>query len=174
MRRKVDRERLERFLRAFAKAPDQPLKVYLTGGATAVAVGWRDATIDIDLCMIPDNDRALRAIPSLKEEMDINVELASPSDFIPEVPGWETRSEFIRQEGQVSFFHYDFYAQALSKIERFHDRDVLDVKEMLSRGLIEPTRLRELFERIFPHLYRFPSIDPKTFRWNLGSILSEK
>lgn len=136
-------------------------------------VGWRDATIDIDLQMIPENDRALRAIPQLKEEMGINIELASPSDFVPEVPGWEARSRFIRHEGQVSFFHYDFYAQALAKIERFHDRDVLDVKEMLTRKLVETVRLRQLFEEIFPLLYRFPSIDPKSFRKNLDSILSE-
>jgi hypothetical protein len=173
MRRKVDRKRLERFLRALAAAADQSMKVYLTGGATAVLVGWRDSTVDIDLQMIPDNDPAMHAIPALKEELNINVELASPSDFIPEIPGWETRSKFIMQEGAVSFFHYDFYAQALSKIERFHERDILDVKEMLNRKLVEPDRLRKLFEAIVPFLYKFPAIDPRAFRRNLDSVLSE-
>lgn len=171
MRRQVDRDRLEQFLRALAATSDQPTKVYLTGGATAVLLGWRDATIDIDLQIIPETDRLLRAIPSLKDEMKVNVELASPSDFIPEVPGWESRSTFIVQEGRVAFFHYDFYAQALSKIERFHERDVLDVKEMLKRGLIEPWQLRELFEAVVPFLFRFPSLDPKAFRRNLELIL---
>lgn len=164
MRRQVDRGRLEQFLRALAATSDQPTKVYLTGGATAVLLGWRDATIDIDLQIIPENDRLLRAIPSLKDELNVNVELASPSDFIPEVPGWESRSTFIVQEGRVAFFHYDFYAQALSKIERFHE-------QMLKRGLIEPGQLRELFEAVVPFLFRFPSLDPKAFRRNLELIL---
>lgn len=164
MRRQVDRGRLEQFLHTLAATSDQPTKVYLTGGATAVLLGWRDATIDIDLQIIPENDRLLRAIPSLKDELNVNVELASPSDFIPEVPGWESRSTFIVQEGRVAFFHYDFYAQALSKIERFHE-------QMLKRGLIEPGQLRELFEAVVPFLFRFPSLDPKAFRRNLELIL---
>lgn len=173
MRRQVDRTRLEQFLRALAVACDQPTRVYLAGGATAVLLGWRDTTIDIDLKIIPEDDRILRAIPPLKDEMNINVELASPLDFIPEVPGWEGRSKFIVEEGPVAFYHCDFYAQALSKIERFHQRDVLDVKEMLQRRLIEPGRLRELFEALVPFLFRFPSLDPKAFRRNLDSIVSE-
>lgn len=172
MRQKVDRQRLERFLHALAADADQHVNVYLTGGATAVLLGWRNATIDVDLQIIPEDDRMLRAIPALKEQMNINVELASPADFIPEVPGWKTRSKFIMQDRAVAFYHYDFYAQALSKIERFHERDVLDVKEMLQRRIIEPGRLRELFEAIVPFLYRFPAISPEAFRQNLDSILS--
>lgn len=172
MRQKVDRQRLEQFLRALAAEADQHVDVYLTGGATAVLLGWRDSTIDIDLSMLPDNDRMLRAIPALKERMNINVELASPADFIPEVPGWKTRSLFIMQDRAVAFYHYDFYAQALSKIERFHELDVLDVKEMLQRKLIDPVRLREMFEAIVPFLYRFPAISPQRFRQHLEAILS--
>lgn len=172
MRQKVDRQRLERFLHALAAEADQHVNVYLTGGATAVLLGWRNATIDIDLQIIPEDDRMLQSIPALKEQMSINVELASPADFIPEVPGWKTRSRFIMQDRTVAFYHYDFYAQALSKIERFHERDVLDVKEMLQRRLIEPARLRELFGAIVPFLYRFPAISPEAFRQKLDSILS--
>lgn len=172
MRQQVDRTRLERFLRAFAAAARRPAKVYLTGGATAILLGWREGTIDVDLSIVPEDDTLLRAIPTLKEQLHLNVELASPADFIPEVPGWEARSTFIMQEGAVTFFHYDFYAQALSKIERFHERDVLDLKEMLRRQVIEPRRLRELFEAIVPFLFRFPSVDPVAFRHNLETLLS--
>ena len=42
----------------------------------------------------------------------MNVELASPSDFILPLPGWEERSVFIERFGKVSFFHYDFYVLA--------------------------------------------------------------
>ena len=43
----------------------------------------------------------------LKDELDINVELASPDHFIPAVPGWRDRSLLIGQEGRIRFFHYD-------------------------------------------------------------------
>jgi hypothetical protein len=174
MRKKVDRTRIEQFLHALASEADTSVKVYLTGGATAVLIGWRQTTIDIDLHLEPDNDRMLRAIPLLKEQMNINVELASPADFIPLPPGWESRSTFIMQDGEVAFFHYDFYSQALAKIERFHERDVHDVKEMLERKLIEPQQLKEFFKMIVPFLYRFPAISPEAFRHNLDLIISEE
>ena len=63
-----------------------------------------------------------------------------------------------------SFFHYDFYAQALSKLERGHDKDMGDVGEMLRSGHVERPELLRLFEVIEPLLYRFPAIDPATFR----------
>ena len=82
------------------------------GGATAVLRGWRDSTIDIDLKAIPDTDELLRRLSALKERLEVNVELASPDDFIPALPGWQERSRFIQQEGKLTFLHYDFYAQA--------------------------------------------------------------
>lgn len=160
-------------MRLFGKQSEQKARVYFTGGATAVLFGWRASTIDIDLQIVPDQDRLLRAIPELKEELELNIELACPAHFIPELPGWEDRSQFIAQEGSLSFYHYDLYAQALSKIERAHRQDLADVKELLNRGLIVPARLRELFEQIFPNLYRFPAIDPNSFRIGLGSALAE-
>ena len=64
----------------------------------------------------------------------------------------------------MSFYHYDPYAQALAKIERGHAKDLADVDELISRGLVEPGRLRELFDAIEPHLYRYPAIEPRAFR----------
>lgn len=76
------------------------------------------------------------------------------------------------QDRKASFYHFDFYAQALAKIERFHERDILDVKEMFTRRLIDPQRLRELFDAVGPQLYRFPAVSPDAFRHNLEIILS--
>lgn len=50
--------------------------------------------------------RIFRAIPRIKETLRVNVELASPTDFIPVLPGWEDRSPFIRREGKVSLYRY--------------------------------------------------------------------
>ena len=164
MRDLVDRDRLERFMRSLGRAADRPGPAYLTGGATAVLEGWRPSTIDVDLVFAPNTDALLRAVPALKKELRLNVELVSPAHFIPELPGWEERSAFVVQEGPLAFHHYDFYAQALAKLERGHAKDREDVTAMIARGLVERARLRELFDAIEPMLYRFPAIDPASFR----------
>jgi hypothetical protein len=160
----TDREALARFMSALGKAATADAAVYFTGGVTAVLFGWRDSTIDIDLELVPDHDELLRAIATLKDELRINVELAAPSHFIPELPGWETRSPFITREGRLSFYHYDLYSQALAKIERGHAQDRLDVMAMRDAGLVQPERLRELFAAIEPEMYRYPAIDARSFR----------
>ncbi len=164
MRRPVDGARLEEFLRALGRESREDVRVYLAGGATAVLLGWRPSTIDIDLKILPDSDRILQAIPRLKDSLEINVELACPGDFIPEIPGWQDRSPFIRREGRASFHHYDLEAQALAKIERGHDQDLLDASEMVRRKLVDPSNLLRRFEQIAPMLYRYPAIDPASFR----------
>lgn len=108
---------------------------------SAVLHDWRPSTIDVDIRIVPENDRILRAIPNLKERLRINVELASPLDFLPPLPGWEDRSPFITREGVLSFHHFDFYSQALSKLERGHRKDLADVQMMISAGLVDPQRL---------------------------------
>jgi hypothetical protein len=164
MRHPVDAKRVREFMRALGRGADTPARVYLTGGATAVLEGWRESTVDIDLKLVPETDALFRALPRLKDELAMNLELASPSDFIPEIPGWEDRSRFIAQEGRLFFHHYDDYGQALAKIERGHDRDLADVSAMIERGLVDPGKLRAFFAAIEPQLYRFPAIDPRSFR----------
>ena len=151
-------------MRALGSHTDAETTCYLTGGASAVLVGWRDATIDIDVLFVPENDQLLRAIPELKEELEVNVELAFPGHFVPMPSGWEERSSFVEQFGAVTFRNVDPYAQALAKLERGHERDLADVAEMVSRGLVDLTRLRAFFAEIEPELYRYPAVDPSTFR----------
>jgi hypothetical protein len=151
-------------MKALAGRAARKTSLYFTGGATAVLLGWRASTIDVDILLVPDDDRLLRALPELKEDLEINVELACPAHFIPELPGWAERSLFVAHEGQLSFFHYDLYAQALAKIERGHSLDVSDVEEMFRRGLIKSEQLKKLFEAILPQLYRYPAIGPRAFQ----------
>ncbi|OGU33341.1 MAG: hypothetical protein A3K13_11290, partial [Gemmatimonadetes bacterium RIFCSPLOWO2_12_FULL_68_9] len=146
-------------------------RIYLTGGATAVLIGWRGSTIDVDIKIVPERDELFRAIPHLKERSNLNVELACPSDFIPALPGWEARSIHVSREGLTDWFHYDLYSQALSKIERHHAQDAEDVRQMLARGLVEAGRLREFFEAIRPGLIRYPAIDPAAFARRLDVTL---
>jgi hypothetical protein len=174
MREVAEAERIRRFMAALGEAAHDDTRVYLTGGASAVLQGWRATTLDVDIEIVPDRDDLLRALPALKERLAINVELAAPSHFIPEVPGWAERSVFIRREGRVQFFHYDFYSQALAKIERGHSQDRADVATMLDSGVVEPARLRQMFEAIVPALHRYPALDPPAFRRALESALGKR
>jgi hypothetical protein len=173
MRQPVDAALVDELFRSLGRSAAGDVRVYVTGGATAVLEGWRQTTKDVDVKIVPDDDALLRSIPSIKERLQVNVELASPDDFIPPLPDWEARSRFIQKEGAASFFHYDFYAQTLAKLERGHDRDLADVRAMRDRGLIEGEKLRVLFERIEPALYRYPAIQPAAFRKQVEAFLAE-
>jgi hypothetical protein len=142
----------------------EPATVYLTGGSTAVLLGWRDSTIDIDVKFVPDRTELLRAIPALKEELEVNVELASPDLFIPVPPQWEDRSPWEATEGRLTVRHFDLTAQAVAKLERGHAHDLDDVQAMLDRGLVSPSGLRAYMDDIEPELYRFPAVDPASLR----------
>lgn len=173
MRQRADADRIEAFLRALGRAAKTQTRVYLTGGATAVLEGWRGTTIDVDVRFEPEADELLREIPRLKERLSVNVELASRVDFLPELPQWRERSPFVRRDGRLDVHHFDPYTQALAKLERAFDQDLEDVREMVARGLVERERLRELHAAIEPELYRFPAVDPASFRERVGRFLAE-
>lgn len=132
--------------------------------------GWRDSTVDIDVRFEPDSDDALSRIKDLKEELAVNVELASPLDFLPALDGWRERSRFRFREGNLEVFDFDPYSQALSKLERGFDLDLEDVRSMVLSGQVEPAKLLELFEGIEPELFRFPAVDPASLRAAVESI----
>jgi hypothetical protein len=77
--------------------------------------------------------------------------------------GWRTST----------IYHYDFYAQALAKIERGHRRDREDVDHMIKNDLVDPVRLLQLFSAIEDHLYLVPSLNPASFRRDVERIVRE-
>jgi len=164
VRLETNKAKIESFMAALGKQVRGKGRIYLTGGATAVLHGWRSMTIDIDIKPDPEPAGLFEAIALLKDELDINVELASPDQFIPAIPGWRERSLFIAIHGLIEFFHYDPYGQALAKLQRGHERDLRDVQSLLRDGLIHKDKLRELFQLIEPQLIRYPAIDPAAFR----------
>ncbi len=173
MRSESDRHRIETFISALGQRVRGAGRIYLTGGATAVLFDWRTMTVDIDLKADPEPLGLFEAIALLKDELDVNVELACPDDFIPALPGWRERSLSIARHGLVDFFHYDPYGQALSKLQRRHDRDLLDVKFLLARDLISAEKLWQMFELIEPQLLRYPAIDPASFRKAVSDFCDE-
>ena len=103
MRDAADGERIRSLARELGRAVVPGTKMYLTGGATAVLEGWRESTADIDVRFEPDSDAALSRIAEIKERLAVNVELASPLDFLPPLDGWRERSRFRFREGNLLF-----------------------------------------------------------------------
>jgi hypothetical protein len=134
-------------------------------------IGWRHTTVDIDIRLDPEPPGIFQAIAKLKQELNISIELASPQDFLPPLPGWRDRSVYIGKRGQISFYHYDFTAQALAKLSRGYDRDLDDVQAMYRQKLFSLPELRNGFEAIAPELIRFPALDPETLRRKVEAFI---
>jgi hypothetical protein len=162
VREAVDRARLQRFLEELSRAARETTRLYLTGGASQLLRGLRDSTVDVDLTLDPERDEMLRAMLALKETLNLNVEIVSPAHFVPALPGWRDRCQFVEQLGQLAVHHSDPYTQALSKLERGHDRDTADVQALVREGIVDPDRLRALFAAVEGEMFRYPAIDGKS------------
>jgi hypothetical protein len=164
MRPNVDVQKIERLMQILGKEAQGSGCIYFTGGASALLIGWRNSTVDVDIRLDPEPLGIFQAIAKLKQDLNINIELASPQDFLPPLPGWRDRSVFIGKQGQISFYHYDFTAQALAKLSRGFDRDIRDVQAMYEQKLFSLSALQDCFEAIAPELIQFPSLDPDLLR----------
>ncbi len=159
MRSPVDKNKLFSFFQEIGNRSEGPGRIYIVGGSTALLLGVRDQTVDIDIKLDPEPKGIFASISSLKESLSISVELASPDQFVPALPNWKERSEFIAKFGQVEFFHYDFYGQAFAKIVRGHTVDLSDVRALISLGKVESSFLRKLIQSVMPELERYPALN---------------
>lgn len=173
MRPNVTTETLKQFMQELAAAARSPGKVYFTGGATALLLNFREQTIDIDLKLDPEPQGAFEAIATLKDRLNINVELASPDDFIPRTADWRERSQHIASIGSVQFYHYDFSLQALAKLERGLARDLEDVEHLVRGGYVSVEELKNRLAQIEPGLLRYPAIDPQQFRKKVEDFVAK-
>jgi hypothetical protein len=174
VRNAADLERIRALARELGRAVSPGTRMYLTGGATAVLEGWRESTVDIDVRFEPDSDAALTRIRDIKEKIEVNVELASPLDFLPPLPGWHDRSRFRFREGNLEVFDFDLYSQALSKLERGFDLDLDDVGSMVRSELVDPRRLLELLDAVEPELFRFPTVNPARLRQAVEELAGQR
>lgn len=174
MRPPIDRLRVHYFLVKLGMAFRHPGRLYLVGGATLVYEGLREQSLDIDIDyeVTPEHEAEFsRVITVLKEELQINVELASPGHFIPLPAGWKDRARHVGRFGLVDVFHFDLYSTALSKIERGREGDYQDVLAMLRGGQIELEPLRHAFANILPRL-EAESLkrNPERFKRNFAAL----
>lgn len=151
--------------------PNRSYRVYLVGGGTAVLEGWRESSIDVDLCA--SDDDVFRDVQDIKERLRLNIEFARPEHFVPPLEGSESRHVFIETVGSVSFYHYDPYAQLLSKIVRGFARDLADAKAFVQSGMVDPERFRTLVKGIPEPVYsKYPRLSLPAVQAAVDDFLS--
>lgn len=174
MRPPIDRLRVHYFLVKLGIAFKHAARLYLVGGTTLVYEGLREQSLDIDIAYEVENKfeaEFANTIRLLKDELQINVEQASPGDFIPLPAGWKERAKFVGRFGQVDVFHFDLYSTALSKIERGREGDYQDVIALLDAGQIEMAELREALANIMPRVEQESlKRNPERFKRNFAAL----
>ncbi len=138
MRQRTDQARLTRFLNALGGRMRRPVRLYLVGGSVLIDLGFRESTLDIDYVADADDPAVLaeleQAVRALKDELDVNVELASPADFLPIPPSVLGRSRFVGQYGQLSVYYYHLPSLVIAKAARGLEQDMADAEWLISSG----------------------------------------
>ena len=167
MRHNVTKADIEKFLNALGKLFHKPGRLYLAGGAALVHIGLRSGfTMDIYVAIeASDEEEMVTAIRTLVEKMQINVEFASPGDFIPLPTHWMAHARYIGRYGSIDVFYFDFYSLALSKISRGNDRDLIDVQLLLQKKLISLEALDAAYSEVLPRMGKRPyiNLNPQRF-----------
>ena len=169
MRQRVGRIEIEQFLVQVGRT-HQPGRLYLTGGAALVHRGIRAGqTLDINIQITIDPAQLMSQVIQLKQRTNINIEFASPGDFIPLPTQWEARSEFIKRYGQADMFYFDWYSIALSKMQRASQQDVVDVQSLVTQQYVDVNELdvlsRDVVDKIgrSPYDRQFPNLSQQQF-----------
>ncbi len=152
MRDHAERERIERFLRALGRRIHFPIRLYLVGGSIIVDLGLRQATVDVDYVVEADDPRALeefeRIVPQLKNELRINVEPASPADFLPIPAHALAQSAYVRSYGNVHIYYYDLPSTIVSKAARGAERDIADIESLIQAGAVSWDEIESRWQEI--------------------------
>jgi hypothetical protein len=151
--------------------PNRTYRVYLVGGGTAVLEGWRESSIDADL--YAKQDDIFRDVQAIKERLALNIEFARPEDFVPPLQGSDHRHVFVDTIGRVSFYHYDPYAQLLSKVVRGFARDLADAKAFVASGMVDADRFGALVRGIPSSAYaKYPRLSAAAVRAAVDDFVS--
>lgn len=152
MRQRTDRALLHRFLTALGRRLRRPVRFYLVGGSVLIDLGLRPATFDIDYVADADDPAAMddleAAIRALKNELSVNVEPASPADFLPVPRSALARSRFVGQWGVVSVYYYHLPSLVIAKAARGLEQDLTDVERLIRAGELEWAEVEETWAEI--------------------------
>ncbi len=174
MRPNVDKKAIESFLQQLGRAFHKAGRLYLVGGAALVHAGVRPGfTQHIDIQVEGANEGDLIiSIQRLMQQMQVNIEFASPKDFIPLPLQWEPHAQYVGCYGQIEVFYFDFYSIALSKIEQATTRDIEDVRLLVQQQRIALDELDAAYQEVLAQLGtgRYPKITPERFAERYAAI----
>lgn len=176
MRQRVGQPEIEQFLVEVGRTR-QPGRLYLVGGAALVHAGIRSGqTLDIDIQITADPTNLTAQIAQLKQRLNMNIEFASPGDFMPLPAHWEARSQFIKRYNQVDAFYFDWYSIALSKAQRVNPQDMVDLQLLVQKGFIDVIELDKLYQDVLnkignpPYDRLFPNLSQQKFSQRYQAI----
>ena len=100
-----------------------------------IDLGLRSATLDVDYDADADDPAALEdlelAIRALKNVLDINVEPASPGNFLPVSPNVRARSRYVGRFGSLSVYYYHLPSLVIAKAARGYEQDLDDAEQLI-------------------------------------------
>ncbi len=168
-RRDATKTEITAFLRELGRRFKGSGSLFLVGGSMLVYQGYRPRTVDIDYrveLVTGDDGEFIQALRATQRLINLNVEAASPADFIPLPQGWRERSTFLTQEGGLTIYAFDPLSTALAKIERGQQRDIDDVLALCRTKALSVDEIIAGFEDIAPRIEReaLPRVHEDDFR----------
>ncbi|HKG26080.1 MAG TPA: DUF6036 family nucleotidyltransferase [Thermomicrobiales bacterium] len=117
------------------------MRLYLVGGSVLIDLGLRGTTLHFDYVADADDPAALtdleQSIRTLKNELDINVEQASPGDFLPIPRSVLDRSRYVGRHGKLDVYYYHLPSLVISKAARGLEQDLSDAERLIRAGEVE-------------------------------------
>ncbi|HUF72601.1 MAG TPA: hypothetical protein VMR74_06865 [Gammaproteobacteria bacterium] len=72
---------------------------------------------------------------------------------------------FVETVDRLSFYHYDPYAQLLSKVVRDFARDLADARAFIASGMVDPERFRQRVAAVSESVYsKYPRLSSAAVR----------
>lgn len=174
MRQRTDRASLNRFLRELGRRLRRPVRLYLVGGSVLIDLGLRDWTLDVDYVADADDPAVLaeleQAIRLLKDELNINVEPASPADFLPIPPSVLGRSRFVVQYGRVGVYYYHLPSLVIAKVARGFEQDLADAEWLLRTGEVAWTDVEATWQEVRASPTGWLRHEPAAVEWRLDLL----
>jgi hypothetical protein len=170
----VTKQQVEQFLQDLGQAFRGRGRMYLLGGAALVHARVRCGPTQ-DIGLVVTRGDLYQAARKVAQAMSIAIEFTSPSLWIPLPSQWETMSRYVGRYGKIDVFYLDFYAIALSKMNRGNDRDIKDVKLLLQQGLLSLAELDAAYGEVVANMGkgRYRRMDPQQFARRYQAIRAQ-
>ena len=154
-----------------------PASLYLVGGTSHLAQGWRGRVPHLELAGEPGAPESLEAaVREAAGSQGVGVVWESPADVVPLPDGWQERCravspDVVDQSGMLRVAHFDPYSVVLRLVARGDEPDYVTALEYVRRGWVEPGRLEALHGQVVPRFtFRTLAQDPAEFRRKFSGL----